>query len=405
MEKPYLTTLYFFILSTTLSIVAYLGHYAVSANNTRPIQSNDASESNPQQKRLSLSRYYSKLLLVISLSFFWYAVSISFTVYNKWLMKSYRSGFDYPFTTTLAHMIIKYLFSRIYVHLIIDEPVPHLRSNIYIQIVVPIGLTTAFDIGMSNLSISFLTLSLYTIIKTTVVVWTFAWSVIYGLEIFSMSKALSIIGVVAGLSLTVISNISASFWGIFAGTTSAACGGLRWVLIQLLQKHDEPSKSAIIATYRFSAVTVLAMLPLVLGFELQSIIRSEFVASFRSFVEVLELLIIGGILGCILIIVEINLLGLTSSLTMSIIGELKEVLQICLGLIAFQDQFSWMAGLGAVLAVSSAETYRKVKAAEDTSSARDDNGDHDIIIGASRANMDIDDLELMKLIYDTEDEG
>lgn len=313
-------------------------------------------------------------------------------------MKSYRGGFDYPFAITFAHMCVKYLFSRLYVYLMMSDGVPPIKVNIYTNIVIPIGVTTALDIALSNMSISYVTISLYTILKTTVVVWTFIWGGIAGLETVSIGKGLSILGVVCGLSLAVLSDIQASLWGILAASSSAALAGLRWVLMQSLQVADDKSRSSIIAMYRFSAVTVLAIFPLVLIFELPSLIQSKFVQDANSIIEVIELLFVGSIVGCLLIIIELNLLTLTSSLTLSIIGELKEAIQILLGMIAFHERFTYISGAGVALAISSAEVYRRIKGTEPKESDK-----YDFLPDNSNGDLDSDDVELMKLIYDTDD--
>lgn len=440
MSSPYVATFYFFILSLTLSTIFYgfyhyYYYYQYSNNNNnngnnvngsfkssrRQSQSNNDSSvtisaSNEQQQqhhsRQRISSLFLNILLVISLSFLWYSVSISFTVYNKWIVQSYRGkGFDYPFTITFFHMVVKYIFSRIWTTFIRPEAITPLKSSVYLKIIVPIGITTALDIGFSNQSISYLTISMYTILKTTVVAWTFIWGSVAKLEVVTMRKSIAIFGIVGGLSLAVMSDIHASLFGVLSASLSASLAGLRWVFVQLLQEVDDQSKSPIVSVYRFASVTVMAMLPLVLIFDIKSILRSEFMHDITSIIEIIELLTVGGVIGCILIIVELKLLSLTSSLTLSIIGELKEIIQIVLGMIAFHDHFTIFSGVGVFIAISSAEYYRRIKGTEIVASSSSISGsnslnhhdDHDVIIAASRGDFDNDDMELMKLIYDTDE--
>jgi len=417
--SPYITTFYFFILCLSMSALFFVmyklankyhhrnnnskSHHhhhesALSSPNTIDDNSDDISThistNNSSSMKLSLSTY-SSVLLVISLSFLWYSVNISFTVYNKWLMRSYKSGFNFPFTITFFHMMLKYLFSRIWMYLVMTDAISPLKSSIFITIIIPIGLTTALDIAFSNTSISYLTISVYTILKTTVIVWTFIWGGITGLESVSLIKVFSIIGIVCGLSLAVFSDLNASVLGISTAAAASACGGLRWVLVQMLQQADNKSKDAMVAMYRFAATTVIAMVPLVLIFELRSLLQSEFNKDIHSLIEVVELVFVGSILGCLLVVIELNLLTLTSSLNLSVIGELKEAIQILLGMIAFQDHFTVLSGVGVVIAISSAELYRRTIGSEGV------NNNCDVVAVASRG--DFDDMELMKLIHANDD--
>ena len=37
----------------------------------------------------------------------WFSVSISFTIYNKWIMQLWEGGFNYPISMTTLHMAFK----------------------------------------------------------------------------------------------------------------------------------------------------------------------------------------------------------------------------------------------------------------------------------------------------------
>lgn len=167
--------------------------------------------------------------------------------------------------------------------------------------------------------------------------------------------------IVIGLSLSVSSDISISTWGLIAGLAASAFGGLRWVFVQLLLEKDEMSKVAIIAVYRFSFVSVISIAPLSLIFELRSILSSEFAHNSVDLFEIFQLLLGGGLIACLLIIVEINLINLSSSLTLSILGELKEIVQIILAMVAFKDHLTLTSGIGIFTTLSGAEAYRRIK--------------------------------------------
>ena len=352
-DESYIVTLWFFGISLLFSGLIYLLYKAFQYKYQ-------------QSKSIKVINIL-KFLQILSLTLLWYSISISFTVYNKWLMKSYRGGFDFPITITSVHMFMKFIFSRIWALITLYDsyPPPPIKSSIYVNIVIPIGLTTAFDIALSNTSVSLLSISLFTIIKTTVVIWTFVWGCMLTVETYSHSKLSVILLLIIGLSLAVSSNILVvSITGIITALSAASCGGLRWVLVQLLIQQDNISNNPCITLYRFSLISLLTIIPLVIIFDIKTLINSIFFQNLTIFMELFQFCVLGGLIGCALIVVEIYLLNLTSSLTLSILGELKEIIQIIFTIITFHDSYNILTIIGTIITLLSAELYRQIKHSE-----------------------------------------
>lgn len=300
-------------------------------------------------------------LLIASVTFLWYSISLSFTVYNKWVLKAFLGGFDYPMTNTTFHMIVKFIFAQLYIYFFKPEALEPLPWNLFLSVVVPIGYSTVFDIALSNESLSLLSISMYTISKTTVIGWTFMWSCIFGLESFSFTKLCSICIIMLGLSVSVISSANYSVLGVVFCLGAALLGGLRWVLVQKLSDIDPQSKHPIISMYRFSGVTVLAIAPFAIFFEFESIAKSKFFRDDVDMIEASSLMLTGGAISCALIIVELYLITLTSSLTLSVLGELKEALQIAFGMLIFHDHLSGQSLLGVFIILFASEIFRHLQ--------------------------------------------
>lgn len=62
------------------------------------------------------------VLFAASLTFLWYSVSTTLTIFNKWLMTQWHGGFKFPLLTSTVHMVrtylIPYMSSACYVGLI-----------------------------------------------------------------------------------------------------------------------------------------------------------------------------------------------------------------------------------------------------------------------------------------------
>jgi hypothetical protein len=90
------------------------------------------------------------LMLILS----WYTTSISLHLYNKWLFSNTHNNFNFPLFTTMIHMIIQGGMSFIVLKYLFPSLKPaRLPSRAdYLYRVVPCGIATALDIGLSNSS-------------------------------------------------------------------------------------------------------------------------------------------------------------------------------------------------------------------------------------------------------------
>lgn len=101
----------------------------------------------------------------------WYAISIGMTLFNKWFLRVFAGG-GFPFATTMtcANMVVKCVLSRA-AHACSRRPPLALSARAYWRLAVPIGLCTALDIMLSNLSFLYITVTFYTIVKSGGNVW------------------------------------------------------------------------------------------------------------------------------------------------------------------------------------------------------------------------------------------
>ena len=87
----------------------------------------------------------------------WYCISITMTLYNKWLFSVY--GLRLPLTITSLHILLKIPASRLAMCLTGLPPVRFDRASRRVLAceVMPSGLTTAADIACSNLALLYIT--------------------------------------------------------------------------------------------------------------------------------------------------------------------------------------------------------------------------------------------------------
>merc|ERR1719343_418262 len=68
-----------------------------------------------------------------------------------------------------------------------------------------------------------------------------------------------------------------------------------------------------------------------------------------------------GFLSFILLLVEVQLVKETSSLTLSVFGNLKSVVTIIFAIVVFGEKASWLQGFGLLVALSGMFAYSQVK--------------------------------------------
>jgi hypothetical protein len=113
--------------------------------------------------------------------------------------------------------------------------------------------------------------------------------------------------------------------------------------------------------YHISPASALSCLPVFLLFEAPTMWASPFLATPALTCELLAILILGGAFSFLLILAEVKLVKISSSLTMSMFGAVKEVITVALSMLAFHDDVSFLNVAGLVLAISGAAWYRSYK--------------------------------------------
>jgi drug/metabolite transporter (DMT)-like permease len=204
-------------------------------------------------------------------------------------------------------------------------------------------------------------------VKASVLIFTFAFGVCLKLEAFKIKTLLSVMAISMGLGIAVLSAKHISAFGVSLCLGASASGGLRWVLVQGLVETDKKANHILAVLYKFSPIAAFALLPAVLVFEVPHLIGSPFMPPEASALKEFQLLLycaIGGALSSTLIVVEILLLNVTSSLTMAVLGQVKEILQIALSMIIFKDNLSLRSIFGIGCSILAATYYRQIKVAE-----------------------------------------
>ncbi|KAF6284863.1 solute carrier family 35 member C2 [Rhinolophus ferrumequinum] len=285
-----------------------------------------------------------KVVLTLGLVLLYYCFSIGITFYNKWLTKS----FHFPIFMTMLHLAVIFLFSalsRALVQCSSHRARVVLSWTDYLSRVAPTALATALDVGLSNWSFLYITVSLYTMTKSSAVLFILIFSLIFKLEELSTQFNMEGFALVLGASFI---------------------GGIRWTLTQmLLQKAELGLQNPIDTMFHLQPLMFLGLFPLFAIFEGLHLSTSEKIFRFQDtglLLRVLGTLFLGGILAFGLGFSEFLLVSRTSSLTLSIAGIFKEVCTLLLAAHLLGDQISLLNWLGFALCLSGISLHVALKA-------------------------------------------
>ncbi|OWB58798.1 hypothetical protein B5S28_g4877 [[Candida] boidinii] len=353
----------------------------------------------------------------------WYFFSLSISLYNKWMFGPHLN-FKFPILVTACHQLTLFWLSCI--TLIIwprfrlnytdskettpVQPMSYLMNpKTYFLRIVPCALASAGDIGLGNSSLKFITISLYTMLKSSaVLIFTLFWGVLLRLEKFT-SKLLAItlvmtVGVtmlvygqganheaaspiseeesviqqrlikravqLVGSNLGKLSDAvgSSGTTGTSTGSTTdalvtyvassavvlgsmlvflASCmSGLRWALTQIALRGNKYTKNPILTIFYLSPAMAITLI-----FVGSYIEGFENFASSNIWIEkgvagTMFLLLIPGLFAFLMTLSQFIILQNAPLLTLSIAGIFRELITIFLGWLVFGDQLNWINGLG-----------------------------------------------------------
>ncbi|XP_069099592.1 solute carrier family 35 member C2 isoform X2 [Pleurodeles waltl] len=277
-----------------------------------------------------------KAILTLGLVLFYYCFSIGITFYNKWLLKS----FHFPLFMTLVHLVMIFgmsALSRVAMACYNKRSRIVLPWSEYLKRVAPTALATALDIGLSNWSFLYITVSLYTMTKSSAVLFILFFSLVFKLEELRAVLILVVVLIAGGLFMFTYESTQFNVEGFVLVLLASFLGGIRWTLTQILMQKEELGLHLSTSEHFFRSSDVHDMLML------------------------FGILSAGGFLAFGLGFSEFLLVSKTSSLTLSIAGIFKELCILLLAARLMGDKMSPLNWLGFGVCVSGIALHVSLK--------------------------------------------
>ncbi|KAM6341161.1 solute carrier family 35 member C2 isoform 2-T2 [Alca torda] len=275
--------------------------------------------------------------LTAPLVLLYYGFSIGITFYNKWLMKS----FPFPLLVTLLHLLLIFGLSAIARALArcrSGRPRAALSWGDCLRRAAPAALSTSLDIGLSNWSFLYVTVSLYTMTKSSAILFILLFSLLFKLEELRVALLLVVLLIAGGLFMFTYKSTQFNAQGFVLVLCASFLGGIRWTLTQILMQKADLG------------------LPLSVS---EKLFRFHEAGMLFSLVGKLFL---GGILAFGLGFSEFLLVSRTSSLTLSIAGIFKEICILFLATRLLGDRLSLLNWLGFAVCLSGISLHVILKA-------------------------------------------
>ncbi|KAG8386766.1 hypothetical protein BUALT_Bualt03G0183100 [Buddleja alternifolia] len=313
----------------------------------------------------------------------WYTFSTFLTLYNKTLLGDDMGKFPAPLLMNTVHFLMQAILSKAITWFWSDRFnssvmswrdyfVRGKRSSIHIFTqyivsnlwplpftVVPTALSTAMDVNLSNASLVFISVTFATMCKSAAPIFLLLFAFAFRLESPSV-KLLGIMLVISvGILLTVAKETEFDFWGFIFVMLAAVMSGFRWTMTQILLQDRIASnmvsttssclKNPLTLMSYVTPIMAIATALLSLMFDpWDEFTKSDYFNSSWHIARSCLLMLFGGTLAFFMVLTEYILVSVTSAVTITIAGVVKEAVTILVAVFYFHDEFTWLKGAGLV---------------------------------------------------------
>lgn len=245
-----------------------------------------------------------------------------------------------------------------------DEPSkPLLTPLFYITRLVPCGTTTSLDIGLGNASLQTITLTFYTMCKSSVLIFVLIFAFLFRLETPSVKLILIISFMTLGVIMMVFGETAFQLNGFLLAISASFFSGFRWALTQILLLRHPATSNPFATMFFLAPIMFVTLFVIALFSETPSavFVGLQLLAHTVGTFKAVLLMFVPGCLAFCMIASEFTLLQRTNVVTLSICGVFKEVVTITAAGIVFHDELSPVNVSGLLVTIASIACYNYMK--------------------------------------------
>jgi len=274
----------------------------------------------------------------------WFFFATILSVYNKWMFTPKHFGFPSPLFVTALHMFVQFVLAAILraSRPAMFRPERNPTRTDYGTKALPTAVATALDIGLSNLSLKTITLSFYTMCKSSSLIFVLLFAFIFKLETPSVRLIGVILLIFSGVLLMVVTQTHFVLSGLILVLSASALGGLRWSLTQVLLNNKKMGMDNPAATiYWLSPImgVTLALISAVVD-NWMVLFRTPFFDGIRRTLTTAIYLGAPGVVAFCMVLSEFYIIQRAGVVPVSIAGIAKEVATIIVSSWFFGDQLT-----------------------------------------------------------------
>ncbi|KAH8725523.1 triose-phosphate transporter family-domain-containing protein [Phaeosphaeriaceae sp. PMI808] len=345
-----------------------------------------------EEKKLADQNLLQSMMINGVLIGLWYLFSISISVYNKWMFKQEQGDgeaqniFPFPLFTTCLHMIVQFSLASLVLFLIpsfrprhdsldphasgarvepIDTKKPLMTKWFYFSRLGPCGAATGMDIGLGNTSLKFISLTFFTMCKSSALGFVLIFAFLFRLEQPSWRLVFIISIMTIGVVMMVAGETAFHALGFILVMASACSSGFRWSLTQILLLRNPATANPFSSIFFLAPVMFVSLAVLAIPVEGFSALKEGLDRLFeiKGTGLGIGILLFPGVLAFLMTASEFALLKRTSVVTLSICGIFKEVVTIGTANLVFNDKLTPIniSGLFVTIGSITAYNYMKIK--------------------------------------------
>ena len=183
---------------------------------------------------------FNKYIIICALLMFsWFFFAIWLSLFNKTLLSNKLYHFEYPILTIALQMLIHFWLSSLFMFIIWPKN-QHVTSkswpsaSVWIKTLAPTAAASACDIVLSNMSLRSISLTFYTMCKSSSPLFVLIFAFILKLETPSWTLSAIMTLICSGVLLMVMHETDFVIIGFIQVMGASMASGLRWALTQTI---------------------------------------------------------------------------------------------------------------------------------------------------------------------------
>ncbi|KAI5868313.1 triose-phosphate transporter family-domain-containing protein [Durotheca rogersii] len=360
--------------------------------NTRLDQRIARDKITDEERKEADQDVFRKLAINATLIGLWYTFSLSISLYNKWMFDSGQLNFAFPLFTTATHMLVQFSLASLVLYFVpslrpgntthssdlgrsrheAGPERPIMTKMFYLTRIGPCAAATGLDIGLGNTSLKFITLTFYTMCKSSSLAFVLLFAFIFRLETPTW-RLVAIIGTMtAGVVMMVTGEVEFRLGGFILVISAAFFSGFRWALTQILLLRNPATSNPFSSIFFLAPVMFLVLISIALPVEgfFELVEGLKVLSEEWGAVRTPLILLFPGTIAFLMTASEFALLQRSSVVTLSIAGIFKEVVTISAAALVFDDKLTPVNISGLVVTILAIGAYNWIKLSKMRSDAQ-----------------------------------